>query len=220
MPHENPDKDSPDSAAGSGGSLQVLSRSFELLRRYQAGDERALEELLERYYPTVHQMARRRMKPAHRAIAGSMDVVQETFFTALRRLAEFDFRDPEALRRYLSAILENQLRNLWRRAQVAAGEARLDDIAPEGGRAALEPESREPQPFDRLSALEFLEIRAACAARLEERARTVLLLKEVAGAGWNDIAADCDFPTPHAAEQAYQRAKRERDLCVLRKIRF
>ncbi len=201
-------------------SAQVLSRSFELLENYKRGDEQALEELIKRYYPRMHQIARRRMRPAQRALAGSMDVVQETFFVALRGLAQFEFRNPDALRRYLSAILNNQLRDLWKRSRHIRGNVSMNSHGGEDSSSGPEPASREPQPFEQLSEQEFLEIRADCASRLAPRARNVLLLKEVTSASWGEIAKDCGYPNDHAAEQAYQRAKGQRDLCVLRKVRF
>lgn len=202
------------------GSPPAAGRSSELLEHYKRGDADALEELFARYYPRLHRLAQKRMRPSQREHAASMDVVQGTFLVALGKLADFEFSTPSALLRYLSAILDNQLRDLSKRT--AARPRALPIEADQGSRdgPAVQPASTEPAPYDALSEQEFLEIRARVVASLEPEARDVLLLREVGGGSWEEIAQELGAPSAHAAEQRYQRARNRRDLLLMRRVRF
>jgi RNA polymerase sigma factor (sigma-70 family) len=160
------------------------------------------------------------MRPSQREHAGSMDVVQGTFLVALGKLADFEFETPSALLRYLGCILDNQLRDISRRSSERPRAVALANDVDSSDGHAIQPVGREPQPLETLSEQEFLEIRAAVVALLEPEARDVLLMREVGGASWEEIAEELGSPTAHAAEQRYQRARNRRDVLLLRRVRF
>ncbi|MEU5527919.1 sigma-70 family RNA polymerase sigma factor [Micromonospora chersina] len=90
----------------------------------QAGDRRAMDELVAAGLPLVYALV-------HRALSGhpdTDDVVQETMLRAVRRLPEL--RTPESFRPWLTAIALRQLSTHLHRRQVAARRAApLDEAA-------------------------------------------------------------------------------------------
>ncbi|SCL72092.1 RNA polymerase sigma factor, sigma-70 family [Micromonospora chersina] len=98
----------------------------------QAGDRRAMDELIAAGLPLVYALA-------HRALGGhpdTDDVVQDTMLRAVRRLPEL--HAPESFRPWLAAIALRQLSTLLHRRQVAARRAApLDEAAglPDAGAA-------------------------------------------------------------------------------------
>ncbi|NES38303.1 sigma-70 family RNA polymerase sigma factor [Micromonospora sp. PPF5-17] len=83
----------------------------------QAGDRRAMDELLARGLPLVYTLV-------HRALSGhpdTDDVVQDAMLRAVRRLP--DLHTPESFRPWLAAIAMRQLSTHLHRRQVAARRA-------------------------------------------------------------------------------------------------
>ncbi|MFG3600936.1 sigma-70 family RNA polymerase sigma factor [Micromonospora chersina] len=90
----------------------------------QAGDRRAMDELVAAGLPLVYALV-------HRALGGhpdTDDVVQDTMLRAVRRLSEL--HAPESFRPWLTAIALRQLSTQLRRRQIAARRAApLDEAA-------------------------------------------------------------------------------------------
>ncbi|MFF7983665.1 RNA polymerase sigma factor [Streptomyces sp. NPDC007901] len=89
----------------------------------QAGDRRALDELVEGWLPLVYNVVGRALN-GH---ADVDDVVQETMLRAVGNLATL--RDPDSFRSWLVAIAMRQIRDRARRRQ----ERKLDERVPDGG---------------------------------------------------------------------------------------
>ncbi|MEU9452389.1 sigma-70 family RNA polymerase sigma factor [Streptomyces sp. NPDC048277] len=89
----------------------------------QAGDRRALDELVEGWLPLVYNVVGRALN-GH---ADVDDVVQETMLRAVGNLGTL--RDPDSFRSWLVAIAMRQIRDRARRRQ----ERKLDEGVPDGG---------------------------------------------------------------------------------------
>src|SRR5690349_2354419 len=90
----------------------------------QAGDGRALDELVESYLPLVYTIVRRAMS-GHPDVD---DVVQETMLRALRELRSL--RTPESFRAWLAAIALRQIGTHQHRLRGAAERtSELDEVA-------------------------------------------------------------------------------------------
>jgi RNA polymerase sigma factor (sigma-70 family) len=79
--------------------------------RLRAGDQAALEELVERYAPVIRLEARMRLRSAHlRAVLDSMDICQSVLKSFFLRAAagQFDIDRPEDLRRLLVKMACNK----------------------------------------------------------------------------------------------------------------
>ena len=83
--------------------------SMTLVRRAQAGDEAACNELCARYLPRLTRWAHGRLPASARDALETRDLVQDTFIQVLRRLDGFEPRHPGALQGYLRRTLLNRL---------------------------------------------------------------------------------------------------------------
>src|SRR5262245_11241046 len=82
-----------------------------LLRRWHAGDEDAVRELLERHLPWIRAHVQRRLGPALRRAGETGDYVQEALLEFLRYGPRFVVSEDHRLRGLLARIVENVLRD-------------------------------------------------------------------------------------------------------------
>src|SRR5690348_13709681 len=116
----------------------------ELLARYRAGDDEALEAIFARYETPVFQFLLGILRDHHRA----EDVLQETFVRALERL---DGVDPDHLRGWLFTVAYHQAMLAKRKQKVRGelaplptGNGQEDNAFPDPGRGPeLEAVERE-----------------------------------------------------------------------------
>ena len=87
-----------------------------LSTRAQAGDQEALETLLDRYRPRLQRWARGRLPDWARDLADTHDLVQETLIQAFRKVEGFEIRGDGAFQAWLRQILLNRIRQEIRRA--------------------------------------------------------------------------------------------------------
>jgi RNA polymerase sigma-70 factor, ECF subfamily len=141
-----------------------------LLRRLQAGDERAFEALYERHMPPVYRYALRMTGSE----SDADDVVQELFLALIRSARGYDPERGE-LRSYLYGLARRLiLRRLPAEASVDAGtpEPAVDD-----------------DPFERLDLAQRMELVRAAVASLPAAYREVVVLCDLEEMGYSDAAA-------------------------------
>ncbi len=85
--------------------------SVTLLRRWRAGDNQALDELLQRHLPWIQEQVRRRLGPELRKKADSMDFVQDAVAELLRYGPRFEVREDTKFRALMVRIVENTIRD-------------------------------------------------------------------------------------------------------------
>ena len=153
-----------------------------LVERTLAGDLSAFETLVERHRDVVYRVARR--------IVGddeADDVAQDAFLRAFHRLSLF--RGESSFRAWLLRITHNAALNaLTRRRPPPLAEQETQSGEP----MALEAEERTP-----VEELEVTERRARLAAKLREIQpphRSVLVLRDVEGLSYEEIAQVMDTP--------------------------
>lgn len=147
-----------------GGPLHRLLSDERLVARFRAGDDAAFGTIYRRHRPRVWAICVAVLGSADDA----QDAVQETFASASRTLRR---RPPDDLRSWLARVARNAAIDLLR--------ARRPTYA-----AAAEPVS--PARAD--SGLELGELLAALRA-LPEQQRTALVMRELAGFSYAEIAA-------------------------------
>ena len=103
----------------------------ELLERLRAGDERAFEALVARYYPTMLAVAQQYVRT--RAVAE--EVVQEAWLGVLKGLDRFEGRS--SLKTWILRILVNTAKT---RGVREARSVPYSSLAPEGDEPAVDPE--------------------------------------------------------------------------------
>jgi RNA polymerase sigma-70 factor, ECF subfamily len=89
-----------------------LTQTVQLLRRAKQGDEQALNDLYARYGERLHTVVRLRLGIRLRSKLESCDVVQDALMKALPRVQNADFATSGAFFHWLTAIVENHIRDL------------------------------------------------------------------------------------------------------------
>ncbi len=219
LPDEPDEPDEPGEPGEPGGpsssGLGPIGRyedSLQLLRRFRAdGDANALNALFERYYERVRRIARIRMGSRLQRLTESDDLVQNTFAVAFKKLEDLQVSDHASLIQYLSAVLENQIRDAIdyfdaRKRSPDDGRVLSTDRSEEGDEP-IEPVSPEPGPPEQVASRELGLLYDQCVQALDPLHREVILLREYAEASWSEIAARLDRPNERAAMQLYARAQ-------------
>jgi RNA polymerase sigma-70 factor (ECF subfamily) len=112
-------------------SAAPTGQEFELLARLRAGDERAFEALVDRYYATMLAVARTYVKSS----AVAEEVVQDAWIGVLKGLDRFEGRS--SLKTWILRIVAN---TAMTRGVREARSVPFSSLAPEGEEAAVDPE--------------------------------------------------------------------------------
>jgi RNA polymerase sigma-70 factor, ECF subfamily len=161
-------------------------QDVELVRLAQQGDRRAFEALVVKYQRRIARHVARYVKRA----ADVEDVVQDAFIRAYRGLASF--RGDSGFYSWLYRIATNvALNSLTRNASPVL----LDDEALEEQAEAFEPGvSDNENPERSLMARQIAEAVERAVARLRPDLSEPLMLYEVEGKSYADIAVMLDIP--------------------------
>lgn len=163
----------------------------EALEACRRGDRGAFDVLVERHHRRVFRLCMRFLSDEDAAL----DAAQETFLKAWRALARFE--GGSLFTTWLTRIAINQCRNEQRRRstlkhgrlrsldeQAPSGEGTLAEQVPGSGRAAWED----------LQGRELKSLFEGVLQGLDPTDREVLLLKEVEGLSYEDMAEVLDLP--------------------------
>ncbi len=161
------------------------------LVRFRSGDEQAFEALVMRSENEIYRLARRMLGDAEDA----QDAAQETFLRAFRGLKAF--RGEASFRSWLTGIAINVCRNkrgsAWARARRQS--VTLGDEDPETG-DPLEREVVDPRPDPETTTrgAELDQALTRALAALAPDQREILLLREMQGLEYEDIAQALGCP--------------------------
>jgi RNA polymerase sigma-70 factor, ECF subfamily len=154
-----------------------MTTDHELLRRIERGELEAFEEIVARYRDTVFGVAARVVGPVE-----ADDVTQDTFLRAFNTLHQF--RGDAAFKTWLTRIAHNTALNaLARKRPIPVEEAELDREP--GG---------ERTPADVLESGERRERLMRKIGLLKPPYRSVVLLRDVQGLSYDEIAGILDVP--------------------------
>ena len=170
--------------------------SFTLLRRAQAGDKSALNELLGRYYPRLLKWASGRLPYALRTMRDTGDLVQESVIKALTKIESLELRTEGALIAYLRTCVNNAIVDEFRRR----GRRPLVMEIPEDAPAAV------TSPLDAAIGAEALEAYERALASLRAEEREAIVLRVEFGYAFEEIAVQMQKPSKDAARMAVSRA--------------
>lgn len=177
----------------------------ELIRRSQAGEMSALEELLGRYEGLVFNLAHRYFGNQ----AEAADAAQEAMVKIFRRIGEF--RGHSAFKTWVYRVTTNVCLDLLRKHRIEP--LSLDD-SDEAGRPTLQVPSREDNPEEALEQEELREILTQLLATLAEDHRVILVLRDLEGLAYEEIAVilDCSLGTVKSRLARAREALRRRFL--------
>ena len=200
-----------------------FDHTIDLVRAAQGGDPTALSRLLERYYPRVHRIVRIRLGDRLRQRLDSGDILQETFAAAVRMFDRFEMRDDASLINWLAKIAERQISdaNDYHGAErrqsdkeVALDARSATDSDAGGLRERLAADIT--QPLDKLARQQEQTLIEECLDELGETHRELIVLRELAGCSWSQVAKETGRPSADAARMMHAKAlleltKRVRD---------
>jgi RNA polymerase sigma-70 factor (ECF subfamily) len=149
-----------------------------LVRRAQAGDERAFETLVTRHQQRAWRVARNLVASDEDA----RDLAQEAFLRVFRNLASFDFQ--HGFTTWLYRIVTNLAIDQLRKRRATTSTTRTD---PEEGDYDLA-DSKVEKPSEGLEREELAQDVRACLASLAPHFQSVLMLREMEGLPCNEIA--------------------------------
>lgn len=181
----------------------------DLVVRAQRGEEAARDALFERALDPVLAVVRRRMGRRLRLRMESADVAQSAVGDALRDLHQFEGRGDQALMRWLARIVENKLKKNARAQDYGdrdPGQVRPIEPAHSEG-PGCEPSGHGPgAPTGVIHDEERDRLRTAL-ARLPERERRLIELRDLRDLSWEQVAREADEPTLKAAQHCYARGR-------------
>jgi len=173
-----------------------VESSVELLLRAQAGDNDALNGLLERYLPRLQRWARRRLPWGLRTMLETADLVQDAVINTLPHLGGLEIRSERAFEFYLKRAIKNRIIDLQKRnrRRPQRTEVPLEVVA-----AAASPEEAA------LRADENERYRRGL-ARLKETERQAIVLRVERGLSYEEVAIKLGKRSPDAARMTVSRA--------------
>lgn len=184
----------------------------ELVAACREGRREAFGELVKRYQDRIFNLAFR--------LTGSQDdaseTVQEAFLRAYRGLNSF--RGDSAFYTWLFRITVNVTRNQQRFRAVRPVERSLDagtghNEPGSGGRTlAADLEAQGPDPVDEVSRVEHKELVEQALARLDEEQRIMIVLRDIEGRNYAEIAELLDCPCGTVKSRLHRARMALRDL--------
>ena len=167
-----------------------------LVQRASGGDVRAFEVLVRRYQTPILRLCVGMLGDRHAA----EDAAQDAFFSAWRSLGRF--RGDAQFSTWLYRIATNQCLRDMRRRPARTAELPADLPAAEG-----------EAPHNRLEAAEAGAAVSAAVARLSPEQRVALLLRELGGLSYDQIAEVLGVSMPAVKSRIYHaRVELARDL--------
>ena len=146
----------------------------------RAGDRRAYERLVEEHSAVVHRVAARIVGPGD-----ADDVAQDTFVRAFYRLSQY--RGDGSFRAWLLQVTRSVALNSLR-VRTPEPTDGMDDLAGEDGSSGS---SHPAATLEQKERRERLELKVT---RLTESHRTVLVLRDIEGFSYDEIAKITETP--------------------------
>jgi len=170
--------------------------TVQLIALAKGGDQRARNQLIDRYRQSLRQWAHGRLPSRARSGSDTSDLVQDTFARAMRNLYRFEPRSEGSFLAYLRQILVNKIREEIRRSSRRAQEVELVDEAPDSALSPLE-EAISNETFARY---------ANALAHMPEVPRRAVILRLELGLSHGQIADALGRPSANAARMVVSRA--------------
>lgn len=192
--------------------MESITKTAELFKRAQSGDEKALNRIFERYYERIRIPVRMKLGSKLRRKLDSNDILQEVFLSFFEDgLAGFDMRDEASL---LSNLTKRALHEICARADYWSAKKRnVDREVPLDRRKADGEGSTGPALHADTSPILEKVVRSDRSRTLEEcllllkpDRREVILQRDFLGLSWTEIKEELGLNTESAARELRNRA--------------
>jgi RNA polymerase sigma factor (sigma-70 family) len=170
--------------------------TMQLLARFRAGDQEALERLFERYLPVLVRWTSGRLPRWARDISDTHDLVQEATLQTFKNMEGFEHRGEGALQAYLRQAVMNRIRDQFRKLARSPSSTGLPPELPDEGTT----------PFEAVVGAELLDAYDAALDRLDASDREAIIARIELGLTYAELAEVTGKPTPDAARMAVARA--------------
>ncbi len=201
------DRDGPrarDAAGAEPRGAEADTDATELVRRAQAGEIAAFNTFVLRHQDVAYGLALRFLGSREAA----EDATQEAMIRAYRGIGSFR---GERFRSWLLSIVANaardELRRRKRRPQRSLDEARDDPDAP-----SIDPPDRGPSPEAEAERGELRRVLERALLELPEQWRLVVILSDVQGLAYEEIAESFDIPVGTVKSRLSRARSRLRDI--------
>ncbi|OGQ71237.1 MAG: hypothetical protein A3F82_06505 [Deltaproteobacteria bacterium RIFCSPLOWO2_12_FULL_44_12] len=186
-----------------------LKTTLNLVMRAKAGEDQALNLLLERYLNRILRIVRMKLGPKLRTKMESMDVVQEVMVRAVRGFENFEPKNEAAFLHWISKLVQNEIRDLA--DYHGAAKRNLTQVT-ENKDATIESSvlskitaSSQWRPSFQLRLKEeVLELEAAM-DQLPEKQRDVVIMRQYEGMSFKEIGQESGC-SEDAARMQFARA--------------
>jgi RNA polymerase sigma-70 factor (ECF subfamily) len=180
----------------------------EVIRRAQGGDHDAFRVLVERYQGRAYRLARRVLRDDEQA----KDAVQEAFLKVYASLRRFEGRS--SFYTWLYRLVLNLCLDMRRRDRSDRHVEWDDARRYEATDALPTPAAADFAPSDALLRKELRERLADAVAQLPDAARETLLLREVEGLSYAEIAEALGVPKGTVMSRLHYARKRVQNLLL------
>jgi RNA polymerase sigma factor (sigma-70 family) len=170
--------------------------SMGLLRRAQAGDEQAMNDLLARHIPRLQRWATGRLPVGIRTMNDTGDIVQEAVIKALKHFSGIELCSEGAFQAYLRKAVHNRIIDQYRRVVRRPPREEIPESAAAPGR----------NPFDAAAAVEELEHYERALDTLSEEDREAIVQRVEFELNYDELAVRLGKPSAAAARMAVKRA--------------
>lgn len=181
----NPESDAPSKAQDAARARQ---HDRDLIARAAAGDLRAFEELVRHHQRRAHAVAYGIVRNPEDA----REVAQDAFLRVYRHLK--DFEGGASFSTWLYRIVYNLSIDLLRRRSPGRAIELEDHTDLDGAPDEWLPSRGEPNPFAALDRTRLVEAMQRCLDELPPHHRTAILLREVEGMSYEEIAEAMEVP--------------------------
>lgn len=171
----------------------------ELIRKCKAGDSRFYEPLVRAYETPGLRLALGMMGN----LEDAMDALQDAFVKAFQSIGRFDLTRPFGP--WFFQILRNQCRDKLRSRQARFKVEALDE------RLELRPASAEDGPERQRERVEARETLWRALEQIGDEHREILVLKELQGFRYSEIARILDIPEGTVASRLYHARRALKD---------
>ena len=185
------------------------SQSVDLLERAQRGDQAALSALLDRYQDRLRRIVRVRLGSRLRGRIETMDIVQDAYEVAIRKIGDVEVRGPGSILNWLARIAQHKIHDandyFGAAKRDQRREAPLESAAGSDGGAERIP-ARTTLPDERAARTELREILDDALMELSDDHREVILLRDYCGGDWDYVTRTLGRPNVHATQELHRRA--------------
>lgn len=184
--------------------------TLNLVTRAKAGEDQALNLLLERYLNRILRIVRMKLGPQLRTKMESMDVVQEVMMRAIRGFENFEQKNEAAFLHWISKLVQNEIRDLADYHGAAKRDFKQEtdnkkDSSIDSSILSNIPANSEWRPSFQIKLKEdVLELEAAM-DQLVEKQRDIVIMRQYEGLSFKEIGHELDC-SEDAARMQFARA--------------